>query len=717
MSKNLETLSGIIERVTFHNPENGFCVLRIKVRGHRDFVTATGHAPQVCAGEYIQASGSWFQDRAHGLQFKSHFLKVSAPTTLEGIEKYLASGMIKGIGPVYAKKLVLAFKEAVFDIIEQEPHKLQNIDGIGPMRAQCIIKGWEDQKAIREIMLFLHQHGVSTTRAVRIYKVFGQNAIEVVSEDPYRLAREIRGIGFLTADAIAQKLGFEKTSLLRARAGIRYALLEALEEGHCGLPYRELIILAQKLLEIPAPLIEEAIELELMGKEVVETTLGEERAIFLSSLFHSEKTIASLLRRNGNPPWPLIDTQRALEWVEKTLNISLASSQKEALKAVLSSKVSIITGGPGVGKTTLVKSILKILEAKNTKIALCAPTGRAAKRLSESTGKEAKTIHRLLEIDPIQGKFTRDEKHPLECDLLIVDESSMIDVLLMQSLLKALPNHAALILVGDVDQLPSVGPGQVLKDIIDSAQIPVLKLTEIFRQAQKSQIITNAHSINAGKLPQFDNNPSSDFYFIECEDPEEGLEIILKLIKERVPRRFKMDPLKDIQVLSPMNRGILGTRSLNIELQKALNSSSELRVERFGWTYGIGDKIMQIENNYNKEVYNGDMGYISQINPDDREIIINFEGRLITYDFDELDEVTLAYATTIHKSQGSEYRCVILPITTQHYPMLQRKLIYTGITRGKELVILIGQKKALYIGIHDKKNTQRYSKLKDWLQA
>lgn len=717
MNKNIESLNGIVERITFHSPENGFCVLKIKVRGHRDLVTLTGHAPQISAGEYVQASGIWFQDRMHGLQFKSHFLRVSAPTTLEGIEKYLASGMIKGIGPVYAKKLVAAFKEIVFDVIENSPQKLQEVEGIGPMRAKRIVKGWEDQKTIREIMLFLHQYGISTTRAVRIFKVFGANAIEVVSEDPYRLAKEIRGIGFLTADAIAQKLGFEKTSLLRAKAGIRYALLEALDQRHSGLPYKELINLAQKLLEVPVDLIEEAIESELTGKEIIETTLEEERAIFLSSLYHAERNIASLLRRNGAPPWPLIDTEKATEWVEKTLQISLAPSQKETLKSVLTSKIAIITGGPGVGKTTLVKSILKILEAKKVKISLCAPTGRAAKRLSESTGKEAKTIHRLLEVDPIQGKFTKDERNPLNCDLLVVDESSMIDVPLMHSLLKALPNHAALILVGDVDQLPSVGPGQVLKDSITSNQIPVFQLTEIFRQAKESHIITNAHNINAGRMPSFDNNPSSDFYFIECEEPEEGLEIILKLVKERIPYRFKMDPLKDIQVLSPMNRGILGTRSFNIELQKILNPSQEPQVERFGWKYGVGDKIMQIENNYTKEIYNRDIGYVTQINLDAREITIDFEGRPVIYDFDELDEVTLAYATTIHKSQGSEYKCIILPLTTQHYPMLQRNLIYTGITRGKELVILVGQKKALYIGIHDKKNIKRYSKLRDWLQS
>jgi exodeoxyribonuclease V alpha subunit len=713
--KPKEHISGIVERITYHNPEKGFCVLKVKVKGYKDLICITGHASLISAGEYVQASGFWVQDKNHGLQFKAMFIKASAPTTLEGIERYLGSGMIKGIGPVYARKLVQAFQEAVFDVIENESDKLQRIEGIGPQRAARIIKGWSDQKAVREIMLFLHQYGVSTTRAVRIYKTFGDSAIQIISEDPYCLAREIKGIGFLTADSIAQKMSFEKHSLIRARAGISFALLEAQSQGHCGLPYEELIALSEKLLEIPSSIIEEAIELELMHQRIIKTNLADKEAIFLLSLYHAEKSIADLLKPKGILPWPLIDTEKAILWVEDKLKISLASSQKDALKTVLSSKVSVITGGPGVGKTTLIKSILKILEVKGIRILTCAPTGRAAKRLSESTGTNSKTIHRLLEIDPAQGKFTRDENNPLPCDLLVVDECSMIDVPLMYALLKALPKHAALILVGDIDQLPSVGPGQVLSDIIESNAIPVVRLTEIFRQAQQSKIIVSAHRINIGKMPDLDNTPPSDFYFIECKTPEEGEAAILKLIKERIPNHFKMDPLTEIQVLCPMNRGVTGTRNLNIEIQKLLNPSKSLTVERFGWSYCVGDKILQTENDYDKEVYNGDIGYISEIIPDTKEVIIKFEGRNVTYDYDELDQITLAYATTIHKSQGSEYRAIILPLFIQHYPMLQRKLIYTGVTRGKELVVIVAQKKALYLSIQEKSSNKRYTKLKEWL--
>jgi exodeoxyribonuclease V alpha subunit len=483
----------------------------------------------ISAGEFVQASGSWTNDRTHGLQFRASYLKATAPTTVEGIEKYLGSGMIRGIGPVYAKKLVRAFGEAVFDVIQQEPHRLREVTGIGPKRAARIIAGWAEQKVIREIMLFLHSNDVGTSRAVRIYKTYGADAIQLISENPYRLARDIRGIGFRTADQIAAKLGIEKTALIRVRAGVSFALAEAMDDGHCGLPEEELVALTQKLLEVPAELITTGLALEVQDGTVVADDLDGRRCVFLAGLYHAEREIAERLRglTVGKPPWPLIDADKAVPWVEKRTQLALAKSQIEAARVALVSKVLVITGGPGVGKTTLVNSILKILLAKTLAIALCAPTGRAAKRLAESTGLEAKTIHRLLETDPRTGAFRRNEESPLDCDLLVVDETSMVDVPLMRALLRALPVGAALLLIGDVDQLPSVGPGQVLADIIASGAVPVVRLTEVFRQAAESRIIVNAHRINQGLMPDLAPFESGDFHFVDAADPEQGVRKML----------------------------------------------------------------------------------------------------------------------------------------------------------------------------------------------
>jgi exodeoxyribonuclease V alpha subunit len=716
----MEQITGLVERVTFHSPESGFCVLRVKVKGQRDLVTIVGHAPSIAPGEYITAGGAWFTDRDHGLQFKATFLRVTPPTTLEGIEKYLGSGMIRGIGPNYSRRLVQAFGETVFEIIEQKPHRLREVPGIGPIRAGRITASYADQKVIREIMVFLHSHGVSTSRAVRIFKTYGADAIAIVSKNPYRLARDIRGIGFRSADTIAQKLGIETTALTRARAGVSHTLMEAMSEGHCGLPRESLLPMAEKLLEIPENIIEQALDLELEEAEVVEDSLGQRRTIFLTSLYRAEQNIASKLHSllQGRLPWPVIDPEKALPWVERKLNIRLAESQREAVRLALKSKVVVITGGPGVGKTTLVNAILTILRVKQVQVALCAPTGRAAKRLSESTRLEAKTIHRLLEVDPKQGGFSRNERNPLGCDLLVVDESSMVDVSLMHALLRALPSRSALILVGDVDQLPSVGPGQVLADVITSGLIPVVRLTEVFRQAAESRIIISAHRINQGLMPELGNgkNTHTDFYFIEAADPEDAARKILHVAKHRIPQQFGFDPVRDIQVLCPMNRGVCGARTLNGQLQATLNPSGEPRVERFGWTYGAGDKVMQIENDYDKEVYNGDIGLVSAIEPDAQELIIDFDSRQVVYGFDELDHLVLSYATTIHKSQGSEYPVVLVPLVMQHYLMLKRNLIYTAVTRGKQLVVLIGQKKALAIAVKGHQTDQRWSKLADWLR-
>jgi exodeoxyribonuclease V alpha subunit len=712
-----EVLAGLVERVTFHNDENGFCVLRVKARGQRELITVLGHAAMISAGEFVQASGAWINDRVHGVQFKASFLKVAAPTTVEGIEKYLGSGMIRGIGPVYAKKLVRAFGEGVFEIIEQEPSRLREVTGIGPKRAGQITAGWSEQKVIREIMLFLHSNGVGTSRAVRIYKTYGADAVQLISENPYRLARDIRGIGFVTADQIAAKLGIEKTALIRVRAGISYALAEAMDEGHCGLPTDELVPLTHGLLGVPAELVQTALDLELQEGTVVADDVEDRHCTFLAGLYHAEREIAERLRSlaNGQLPWPQIDPEKAIPWVETRAKITLADSQSQALGTALASKVLVITGGPGVGKTTLINSLLKILFVKGMNIALCAPTGRAAKRLSESTGMDAKTIHRLLETDPRTGGFRRSAETPLDCDLLVVDETSMVDVLLMRALLRAVPNRAALLLVGDVDQLPSVGPGQVLADIIASDAVSVVRLTEVFRQAATSRIVTNAHRINQGLMPDLGAAEGSDFYFVDATEPEEGVRKVLAIVSERIPKRFRLDRVRDIQVLCPMNRGGLGARSLNIELQAVLNPPGESRVERFGWTFCPGDKVMQIENNYDRDVYNGDLGLVSRIDPEEGEVVVDFDGREVHYGFGELDELVLAYATTIHKSQGSEYPAVVIPTTTQHYTMLQRKLLYTGVTRGKRLVVLVGQRKALAIAVKGAQTRRRWSKLREWL--
>lgn len=715
-----EVLAGLVERVTFHSTESGFCVLRVKARGHRDLVTTVGHAAMISAGEWITASGTWINDRNHGLQFKAHFLKTHAPSTLDGIEKYLGSGMIRGIGPVYAKRLVKMFGNDVFDIIEESPERLRDVEGIGPKRADKITAGWADQKVIREIMVFLHEHGVGTARAVRIFKTYGTDAVQVMSENPYRLAKDIRGIGFRTADLIAEKLGIEKTAMIRVRAGISFALTEAMGDGHCGLPRGELIGLAGKLLEVPPPLIESAVQEELAEETVTADCVDETDCIFLTGLYLAERGIAEQLKRisAGALPWPDIDADKALPWIEQKTGLTLATSQAEAIRIALRSKTMVVTGGPGVGKTTIVNSILRILAAKSVNLLLCAPTGRAAKRMTEATGMEAKTIHRLLEFDPKNFGFKRNDENPLECDLLVVDESSMVDVSLMQSLMKAVPSHAALLIVGDIDQLPSVGPGQVLADIIESGAVPVVRLTEVFRQAAQSKIITTAHAINAGRLPDLaPPDGDTDFYFVPAADPEQAVPRIVELVSKRIPRKFGFDPIKDVQVLCPMNRGGVGARSLNIELQAALNPAGKRKVERFGWTFAPGDKVMQIENDYDKDVYNGDIGMIEDVDLDEGEVAVNFDERTVTFVFGELDTLVPAYAATVHKSQGSEYPAVVIPVMTQHYAMLQRNLIYTGVTRGKKLVVLVGQKKALAIAVKNVSGRRRWSKLDEWLSS
>jgi exodeoxyribonuclease V alpha subunit len=713
-------ITGLIERVTFFSEESGFCVLQVKAEGHRDLVAVIGSAPAVAAGEWLTAEGDWVIDKEHGRQLKAFHLRTMPPNTREGMEKYLGSGMVKGIGPVYAKKLIERFGEELFEVIEKTPNSLLQVEGIGPKRKLKIAQAWSDQRAIRDIMLFLHAHGVGTSRAVRIHKIYGAEAIEKVRANPYILAEDIPGIGFKTSDEVAQRLGIPKDSVYRACAGLRHVLLEATQDGHCALPGGELLAKAVQLLEIAEPVVEQALGQTVTKGDFSFERIGTEDLVFLPYLARAEREIAQRIVQlsRSSSAFPAIDFAKAVAWCEERTGKHLAPSQSEALRSVLGHRLSVITGGPGVGKTTLIRSLITILQAKKVRCLLCAPTGRAAKRLTESTGAEAKTIHRLLEVQAGTGRFARNESNPLDCDLLIVDESSMVDVPLMSNLLRALPSRASLILVGDVDQLPSVGPGNVLRDIIDSETVPVVRLTEVFRQAAASQIVAAAHRIKNGEMPEKEGKGESDFYFLGRTEPEEIRDLVIELVSRRIPQKLGLDAIADVQVLCPMNRGSVGVRELNDRLQGVLNPlrPGEPEIDRFGYRFRARDKVIQTENDYDKEVFNGDIGQIASIDTAEREVIIRFDNRLVTYDFGELDEIAPAYAISIHKSQGSEFPAVVIPLAMQQYMLLERNLIYTGITRGKRLVMVVGEPKAFHIAVRKNSTRLRHSGLQERLR-
>lgn len=727
-SDNLTDLRGQIERVTYTNEENSYTVVKVKVYGRKDLVTVIGNIVNPTPGEIISMKGEWGNHPKYGEQFKVVFCQCTTPATVYGIEKYLGSGLVRGIGPVMAKRIVKKFKEETLNVIEKDIEQLADIEGIGKKRIAMIKKAWEEQKEIRAIMIFLQSHGVSSGYSAKIYKQYGNESIKIVKENPYRLAIDIFGIGFLSADKIAQKLGFAKDSELRAAAGILHVLHEMTDEGHVYYPYEPLIEKCKEILDIDREIIVKAIGTVAVDKQVVIEDLNQNtddfkenhKAVYLIGYHIAEKNLAARLKTLIHTPQAIrkIDSDKAIQWVQEKLSITLAEKQLEAVRCVTGNKVMIITGGPGTGKTTIINAIIRIFSVIKTKIMLAAPTGRAAKRMMETTGHEAKTIHRLLEYSMRKGGFQKNGDSPLDCDLLIIDEASMIDTLLMHHLLKAIPSQATFILVGDVNQLPSVGAGNVLKDVIESKAVPVVELNEIFRQAKESSIIVNAHLINEGKIPNLMSSQDKldDFYFIEQEDPEKVLELIITLVKERIPKRFGFHAIDDVQVLTPMHRGIVGASNLNMELQKAMNPGEE-GVNRFGRLYKLNDKVMQIANNYDKEVYNGDIGRITAIDEEAQEIVVSIDNREITYDFSELDELVHAYAVSIHKSQGSEYSAVVIPILTQHYILLQRNLLYTGVTRGKKLVVIVGTKKAMAIAVKNSKTQKRYTLLNERMSS
>ncbi len=713
-----ETIEGTVERVTFHSAESGFCVLKVKGTKNQRPFSVVGHLPDVVPGAHVDAIGEWTIDQQHGRQFRADELRASRPTTLEGASKYLGSGMVKGIGPQLAERLIGEFGEKVFDVIEKEPERLRGVPGIGEERARRIVEAWEDQQAVREVMIFLHSHGLGTARANRIVKKYGAEALQLVRRNPYRLAREIDGIGFRSADRIAMSLGILPDSSLRAAAALLFSLKELATEGHAAARRDDWIERSARVVErLPSELEESSLEVVESG-EVSVDQIGDDTFVYLTPLFHAERGIARHLVRLATAPRAMsaIDAPKAVTWIQSKLSVELAASQRLALERTLQSKVVVITGGPGVGKTTIIRSLVAILEAKRLTCRLCAPTGRATRRLAEATACEAKTIHRLLEYRPPRG-FVHNEDRQLTGDVFVLDEASMVDTKLMHSFLRAIPNHASVVIVGDVDQLPSVGPGQVLKDIIESRAVPVIRLTEIFRQSAQSRIVSNAHRIHAGDLPETTYEPEElgDFYFVEADEPEVAVDKICKLTKERIPNRFGFDPIDDIQVLTPMKRSALGSEALNHTLQALLNPSSGPEISRYGWRFRAGDKVMQIRNNYDKEVFNGDVGRIVFVNDSDRMLRVNFDGRTVEYRASDLDELTLAYACSVHKSQGSEYPAVVIPVHTQHYMMLHRNVLYTGVTRARKLLILVGSRRALSLAVERESQAQRLTGLRERL--
>lgn len=714
----------VVERVTYQNPENGYTVLKVHVKGYEDLVTVVGSLLDACVGSVLLIEGNWKIDARYGRQFTAEKWEETMPASIYGIEKYLGSGLIKGVGPKFAKRIVQKFGLETITVMEENPDSLIEVEGIGQKRVHMIKESWEKQKEIKNIMLFLQEHGVSTSYAAKIFRAYGNESIGKVKENPFRLADDIWGIGFITADQIAQKLGIGKEAYMRLRSGIMYTLSALADEGHVFGRKEQLTSKAAELLEAEESTIVMTIDQMLKDQDLMQ----EGDAVYLPPFYYAERgTAGKLLKLAQSPAGDMLmrrlnqarletgnqELSVDIERIEAAVSMNYDEIQAAAIRQAATSKVMILTGGPGTGKTTTTQGIIAAFRAYGLNILLAAPTGRAAKRMTETTGIEAKTIHRLLECKPPEG-YERNEENPLEGDVLIVDECSMIDIILMNSLLKAIPPSMRLILVGDIDQLPSVGAGNVLRDIIESERFPVVRLTRIFRQAQSSRIIMNAHKINQGIRPDLSNGKQTDFFFVEKEEPEEAAAEIIRLVQQKLPRYYQTRP-EQIQVLTPMQKGVVGAANLNLLLQEALNPQGE-GLRRSGSVFRIRDKVMQIKNNYDKEVFNGDIGTVTAVSPEDRSLMIEFDGREIEYDITELDEIVHAYAATIHKAQGSEYPIVVMPVLMNHYVMLQRNLIYTGITRAKKILVLVGAKKALYYAVGHVTVTKRNTLLKERLQ-
>jgi exodeoxyribonuclease V alpha subunit len=727
----VDRLQGAVERVTYYNDENGYSVVRLDVEGHADLVTVVGNLPEVQPGESLRLEGRWTTHPQYGRQFKAEWCEQVLPATVEGIKAYLGSGMIKGVGPVTAKRIVQRFGVDTLQVLDDEPERLREALGVGPKRAASVARAWEEQKHIREVMMFLQSHGVSTNLAVKVYKTYGDDALQVVQQDPYRLARDIWGVGFKTADKVARDLGLPHDAPSRVQAGVAYALSQLADDGHVYAPEGELVAEAASLLEVEPNLIRDAIQ-ALDAQEVVHCdtldypslerapsrpiSLQEEQAVYLAPFYYGEVGVTNRLRDLlDNPatrlsPFRRVNWEALLDQVTRKSAFELSAEQRRAVQTALTDKVTVLTGGPGTGKTVTVRTVIAALEAMRREYALCAPTGRAAKRLSEATDRPAKTVHRLLEYSPQHG-FQRNEDHPLEVDCLIVDEASMLDLLLTNRLLKAVDPAAHVLFVGDVDQLPSVGAGDILRDIIASDQVAVVRLTEIFRQAADSGIVVNAHRINRGQFPVL--NEFDDFYFFSKEDPELAAELLVDIVERRIPRKFGLDALDDVQVMAPMYRGSCGVSNLNEMLQGALNPPSPRKQERRlgGRVFRVGDKVMQTRNNYDKDIYNGDIGRVIRIDSVEQTLTVRVDDRPVSYDWAELDELVHAFAISVHKSQGSEYFAVVMPILTQHYLLLQRNLLYTAVTRARQLVVLVGTRQAIWIAVRNDKVSERHSGL------
>jgi exodeoxyribonuclease V alpha subunit len=737
-----QRLQGVVERLTYVS-DDGYTVLRLKAPGHTDLVTVVGHLPDVNPGESLKLEGGWVNHARFGRQFKAERCEQVLPATLEGIRRYLGSGLIKGVGPVTAARIVKRFGLDTLQVLDEEPQRLREALGVGPKRAELIARAWEEQLAIKEVMLFLQSHGVTTGLAVKIYKAYGDEALDVVQSDPYRLARDIWGVGFKTADKLARDLGLPLDAPSRVQAGVAHTLSQLADEGHVYAPEEQLVSEASELLEVQPELVSQAVATLDAEEQVRRETLvydvspnayygqsegqlvREERAVYLAPFYYGEVGVSNRLRGMVETPTTRLhhfrqvrDWNAFLDQLTWSDGITLSDQQRAAVQTALTNKVAVLTGGPGTGKTTTMRTVISALEKMGQRYVLAAPTGRAAKRLSEATGRPAKTVHRMLGFKPAEG-FKFNDGNPLPVDMLIVDEASMLDLLLTNHLLKAVDPAAHLLLVGDIDQLPAVGAGDVLRDIIASAEagsesgrtIAVVRLETIFRQAEGSYIIRNSHRINRGQFPAV--NQGDDFFLFNQDDPDQAATLVVDIVQNRIPRKFGLDPQNDVQVLCPMHRGAVGVANLNRLLQDALNplapNKGERRLE--GRILRVGDKLMQIRNNYDKETFNGDIGQLIAIDLEDQTLTVEMDGRPVRYDWSEVDELAHAFAISVHKSQGSEFTSVVVPVMTQHYLMLQRNLLYTAVTRARQLVVLVGQRRAISIAVRNNRVAERYSGL------